>query len=201
LRDPTEDEIATHERLLKLVQLHPTTVGDFQAAIAPGKPLRERPGMNVRVGNHIAPEGGPNIIRRLQRILSNANDASRSPWSVHIAFETLHRGEATKALYARLEACGVQGFLAVQLFRACKSSERAKVYRGGNRQGSYRRQAYDRKQWSLRRSRSRPGLSGEWDGRPGQSASRVCVWVARILGSVEVSADMARSADQHLASL
>ncbi len=36
LRDPTEDEIAAHERLLKLLQLHPTTVGDFQAVIAPG---------------------------------------------------------------------------------------------------------------------------------------------------------------------
>src|SRR6266446_6491357 len=90
LRDPTEDEIAAHEQLLALAQLTPTTVGDFQAVIAPGKPLRERPGMNVRVGNHIAPEGGPNIIHRLQRILSNANDASRSPWSVHVAFETLH---------------------------------------------------------------------------------------------------------------
>jgi|GEM_PF-5397160 hypothetical protein len=90
LRDPTEDEIAAHERLMKLSQLHTTTVGNFQAVIAPGKPLRERPDMNVRVGNHIAPDGGPNIIHRLQRILSNANDASRSPWSVHVAFETLH---------------------------------------------------------------------------------------------------------------
>jgi hypothetical protein len=59
LRDPTEVEIAAHERLLKLVQLHPTTVGDFQAVIAPRKPLRERPGMNVRVGNHIAPREAP----------------------------------------------------------------------------------------------------------------------------------------------
>ena len=58
-------------------------------------------------------------------------------------------GEATKALYARLEACGQAGFIAVQLFRACKASERAKVYRGGNSQSSYRRLAYDRKQWSL----------------------------------------------------
>lgn len=56
LHDPTEGEIAAHERLLKIPQLHPTTVGDFQAVIARGKPIRERLGMNVRVGNHIAPE-------------------------------------------------------------------------------------------------------------------------------------------------
>ncbi len=48
-------------------------------------------------------------------------------------------GEATKALYERLER------LAVNLFRACKSSARAKVYRGGR----YRGAAYDRKQWAM----------------------------------------------------
>ncbi len=54
-------------------------------------------------------------------------------------------GEATKALYARLEALGYAGHVAVNLFRACKCSERAKVYRGGG----YRGAAYDRKQWAM----------------------------------------------------
>lgn len=59
-------------------------------------------------------------------------------------------GEATKALYEVLNGLGPIGTVAVNLFRACKSSERAKVYRGGERgRGSYRRMAYDRKQWSL----------------------------------------------------
>jgi hypothetical protein len=54
-------------------------------------------------------------------------------------------GEATKALYTRLGAFGPAGMVAVNLFRACKASERAKVYRGGG----YRGMAYDKKDWSL----------------------------------------------------
>lgn len=54
-------------------------------------------------------------------------------------------GEATKALYARLEKLGPAGVVAVNLFRACKASERAKVYRGR----SYRGAAYDKKEWSM----------------------------------------------------
>lgn len=58
-------------------------------------------------------------------------------------------GDATKAFYARLEALGPAGFIAANLFRAHKSSVRAKLYRGGDRRGSYRGMAYDRKQWAL----------------------------------------------------
>lgn len=58
-------------------------------------------------------------------------------------------GEATKALYAQLEALGPAGVVAVNLFRACKTSERAKKYRGGDKNGSYRSQAYATKEWSI----------------------------------------------------
>jgi|SRR5579871_1963971 len=59
-------------------------------------------------------------------------------------------GEATKRLYAQLEAIGPMGQVALNLFRAAKCSERAKVYRGGIRgQGSYKGMAYDRKAWSM----------------------------------------------------
>lgn len=57
--------------------------------------------------------------------------------------------EATKALYAKLEAIGPRGGIAMNLFRACKASTRAKLYRGGDRRGSYKSQAYDRKLWSM----------------------------------------------------
>jgi hypothetical protein len=59
-------------------------------------------------------------------------------------------GEATRALYARLDQLGTVGAVAVNVFRALKTSERAKIYRGGQRgRGSYRGMAYDRKSWSI----------------------------------------------------
>lgn len=62
-------------------------------------------------------------------------------------FEIFHGsdGEVTKALYARLEALGPAGFIALNLFRACKCSVRAKMYRR-----KFKGDAYDRKNWSLR---------------------------------------------------
>jgi len=54
-------------------------------------------------------------------------------------------GTATSALYKRLEQLGPLGTVAVNLFRAQKCSERAKVYRGRG----YRDEAYRRKQWSM----------------------------------------------------
>jgi hypothetical protein len=54
-------------------------------------------------------------------------------------------GEATKALYARLETYGPLGIVALNLFRAVKCSTRAKGYR----RRAHRSSAYDRKQWSM----------------------------------------------------
>lgn len=59
-------------------------------------------------------------------------------------------GDKTKALYQWLETFGPIGIVALNLFRACKNSSRAKKYRGGIRgQGSYKSMAYDRKQWAI----------------------------------------------------
>lgn len=58
-------------------------------------------------------------------------------------------GEATTALYRRLDGFGVLGKVAVNVFRAQKTSERAKAYRGGQGGKSYRQMAYDRKAWSI----------------------------------------------------
>lgn len=59
-------------------------------------------------------------------------------------------GDATKALYQQLQLAGPRGLVAIDLFRACKASERAKAYRGGQRgRGSFRRMAYEKKSWAI----------------------------------------------------
>lgn len=56
----------------------------------------------------------------------------------------------TMALYRELEKRGSIGVVAVNVFRACKASSRAKIYRGGiPGQGSYRAMAYQRKAWAV----------------------------------------------------
>src|SRR5690349_21003191 len=58
-------------------------------------------------------------------------------------------GDLTKHYYAHLQTFGLARALAVNLFRAQKSSARAKLYRGGNAKGRYRDLAYQRKNWSM----------------------------------------------------
>jgi hypothetical protein len=87
-RAPTLAELRAHGDLLALPTLSVGDVERFVAAVA-RKPLRRHPGMNVRVGNHIAPSGGPEIEASLAMILDNAM-AGVDPWRTHVSYETLH---------------------------------------------------------------------------------------------------------------
>ena len=100
-------------------------------------------------------------------------------------------GDATKALYARLEALGPLGFIAVNLFRAQKASERAKVYRGGG----YRGMAYDRKQWALdnlcralTEHAADQGIAWGWGEDPAQPVHKHVLYVDLPTGQVSFHA-------------
>jgi hypothetical protein len=54
-----------------------------------GGELRDKVGMDVRVGAHIPPPGGAEIQPRVEKLLSRA-DAGIDPYPVHCKFETLH---------------------------------------------------------------------------------------------------------------
>jgi hypothetical protein len=73
----------------------------IQAIYAPGKPLRDVSGMNVRVDNHRAPRGCPDMRNWLSDIITDTRDAYHG----HVAFETLHpfmdgNGRTGRAMWA-----------------------------------------------------------------------------------------------------
>lgn len=87
IRRPTKGEIAAHENFLALDPTSPVVMNAFVWDVARAE-LRIHPGMNVQVGSHIPPQGGPAIAQRLQDILHGAK--TRHPYLVHRDYETLH---------------------------------------------------------------------------------------------------------------
>lgn len=89
-REPSEAEVVATQEFLALPSISVADVEKLVAVYAPGKPLRRAPHMNVRVGTHIAPPGGPDIEVRLTDILVNVNHGRSDEYDAHQAYETLH---------------------------------------------------------------------------------------------------------------
>lgn len=89
-RPPTTDELDASHFFLDLDEVTIKELRHFVLTIAPGKRLRNLDGMNVQVGNHVPPPGGPQIERDLQEIVTLANIGDIHPYDLHVKYETLH---------------------------------------------------------------------------------------------------------------
>ena len=88
-REPTHIEQDLHAMFLALKNPMVGDMETFVSAVQSGAELRDRCGMYVRVGEHRPPDGGPDIRRALDAILTRAK-SDESPYWVHQAYETLH---------------------------------------------------------------------------------------------------------------
>jgi hypothetical protein len=92
--------------MIRFVRLPAVTVDDmvqFVSVYQPNARLRNKPGLNVRVGDHIAPPGGPEIPEALADILRD--EGIQGPYRIHCRYETLHpftdgNGRSGRALWA-----------------------------------------------------------------------------------------------------
>ncbi len=91
IREPSKAEMDAHRVFLNtsIACLEELSLKDFVAVVAPGKLLREKKGMDVRVGGYIAPRGGPAISDSLIEILTAAAEGD-DPYIVHQRYERLH---------------------------------------------------------------------------------------------------------------
>jgi hypothetical protein len=117
-RNPTLNEVIATETWLNEQFPEIEHLERLVSVYAPGHCLRDRDdGYNVRVGNYIAPRGGPEIRSRLVVLLYRATrEKLMTPWEAHVEYERLHpftdgNGRSGRALWLWMMREAPLGFL------------------------------------------------------------------------------------------
>jgi len=86
----SESDITAHEMLL--AEPGPIEVEHLERFVrmVANAPLRDRPGMDVKVGGHFPPRGGTTIRWRLAQLLREVDKTTAQPSVIHRLYETLH---------------------------------------------------------------------------------------------------------------
>lgn len=91
-RIPARLELGLSRHFLNLNKILLGDVQNIVDVFQPGARIRDRIGMDVRVGDHVPPKGGFEIPELLTAILTKAspNRHDFGAWETHLEYETLH---------------------------------------------------------------------------------------------------------------
>ena len=128
-RDPTKEEIAEYERFMALTIVTAKDMVKFVKVYQPDARLRNRTGLDVRVGLYFPPKGSPEILPMLESILQNAHGAAHSPYRVHQDYESLHpftdgNGRSGRMLWRWMMPKAPLGFLHTWYYQSLSESRR-----------------------------------------------------------------------------
>lgn len=103
IRQPTTEEITEHKRFVGLEKVTVADLEQFVGIYEPNAKIRNKAGLNVKIGDYVPLKGCMEIITELEKILSNVT--AKNSFDTHMAYESLHpftdgNGRSGRALWA-----------------------------------------------------------------------------------------------------
>ncbi len=98
---PSDEEISAYIDFRSVRTVRLEDIVALVSVVQPGAAIRDRPGMNVTVGDHVPPGGGPGIPLALDMLLA---DEGMCPMDLHHRYLFLHpftdgNGRSARALW------------------------------------------------------------------------------------------------------
>lgn len=89
-RGPSNDELLEYHRFMSLYKISIKELESFIGIYEPRARLRDKVGLNVRVGLFSPPPGGPKIRIALTRLLSQVSTGQLTAYEAYCKYEKLH---------------------------------------------------------------------------------------------------------------